>query len=421
MNVNIPYGTGVIKVSIPESRLAGILKNKSVTVKDAKKLIRKALRGGELKRMASGKNKILIVVPDGTRSAHLKEILPDILKEISHRSRIVDIIVATGLHKKHTSGELKALLGASIVRRCGVLQHDPGADSVIDFGKTEYGVPITLDKNIFNYEFIISVGVVEPHLYAGYSGGAKTIAIGLAGEATINATHGIRFLDDPSVSLGNVDGNRFQATLWHIIDKMRLSFLINIVNSPDGKAVKAYAGLTGDVFKKGVESAKKVFEVGAKNRAEVAICGIGYPKDINLYQASRAINYILNVDRPVVKRGGFVIVAADLKDGVGKSAAEERFYKELRNMRSPEGFVKHVKAKGCIAGEHRAYMVAKALADYNVVFVSRGRKDFLKDLPFKCFSSMKDALKYVDGITGKKAKLYVVPRSLATIARANSA
>ena len=420
MNINIPYGNGCIKFSLPGKRVAGILKNKKFTAKNIKPLIAQALSDKTLESLVSGKKKILIVVPDATRSGHLIDLLPAILRKIASAStRTIDIIIATGLHRKHTQEELKKLLGASIVRRCGILQHDPSTDSVIDFGLTEYGVPITLDKNLLNYEFVISTGVIEPHLYAGYSGGAKTIAIGLAGEATINATHSVRFLDDPSVNIGNLDKNKFQETLWHIIDKIQLSFSVNIVNSPDGKTIKVFAGPTKDVFKKGTMLAKKIFEVKARCQADIAICGIGYPKDINLYQASRALNYVLNVDSPVVRKKGFVIVAADLSDGIGDSFAEKRFYEELKNMRSPKDFVSRVKAKGCVAGEHRAYMVAKALMDYNVLFVSASKKDFLQNLPFKCFSDINDALSYVDGIRGKKTKIYVIPRSLATIARAD--
>lgn len=421
MNINIPYGNGQIRFSIPRKRVAGVLKNKKFIAKNIKLLIAAAFSDKTLENMVSGKKKILIVVPDATRSAHLTELLPAILRKIASSQRKIDIIVATGLHKKHTAQELKRLLGASIIRRCGILQHDPSTDSVIDFGRTQYGVPITLNKNLLNYEFVISTGVIEPHLYAGYSGGAKTIAIGLGGEATINATHSVRFLDDPSVNIGNLDENKFQETLWHIIDKIQLSFSVNIVNSPDGKAIKVFAGPTRDVFKKGTELAKKVFEVKTRSRAQIAICGIGYPKDINLYQASRALNYILNVDSSVVKRKGFVIVVADLKDGIGNSFAEKIFYEELKNMRSPKDFVSHIKASGCVAGEHRAYMVAKVLMNYNVLFVSGSKKEFLKNLPFKCYSDIRGALSYADDIIGKKAKIYVIPRSLATIARADSA
>ena len=414
MTINIPYGRSALKFSVPENRMLGILQNKGETAKNINKLLLKALRQ---KNVPFGKKKILIVVPDATRSGHLKDILPVLLKKISIPSRSVDIIIATGLHKKHTPLQLKELLGYPILRRYKVLQHDPYESSSLNFGETKYGVPSVLDKALSDYDFIISIGVIEPHLYAGYSGGAKTIAIGLAGVSTINATHSIKFLDDPAVTIGSLKGNPFQETLWHIIGNFSTIFSVNTVNDPDGKPLKVFAGPVKDVFEKGTDFAKGVFEVAAKEMCDIAICGIGYPKDVNLYQTSRAINYILSVDRPVVRKGGVLIVAAELTDGIGQSYVEKRFYEELKNMGSAESFIDRIKTKGCVAGEHRAYMVAKALLDYSVIFVSKGPKNFMKNLPIKYFEDMQGALHCAEGIAGKDAKIYVIPRALATIAK----
>ena len=210
MTVNIPYGNSYLKTDLPKGRVLGVLQNKDLEAKSINKLILKALRHTIV---PFRKKKVLIVVPDATRSGHLKEILPVLLRKISHPSRSISIIIATGLHKRHSSKEIGWLLGREVLKRCRILQHDPSEGSTVDLGRTEYGVPAVLNKNLFGYDFIISVGVIEPHLYAGYSGGAKTVAIGLAGETTINATHSIRFLDDPFTKIGFIDGNPFQDTL----------------------------------------------------------------------------------------------------------------------------------------------------------------------------------------------------------------
>lgn len=418
MKINLPYGNGSVSFSLPDDRVLGILQNKDLASKNIKKLILKSLRH---KDIPFRKKKVLVAVPDATRSAHLKEILPALTEKIASPGRSIDIIIATGMHKKHTPEQLQRLLGSPITKRHKILQHDPSGPSVTDFGRTKYGVPVELDKAILKYDFLISVGVIEPHLYAGYSGGAKTIAIGLAGAATINATHGIKFLDDPATGIGSLKGNRFQETLWHILENIPPVFSINTVNDQDGRALKVYCGPVKDVFEKGADFAGKVFEAAAAEEADIAICGIGYPKDINLYQASRAMNYVLGVDRPVVKKGGVVIIAAELKDGIGQSPAEKRFHDELKNMGSPADFVSRIKKEGCVAGEHRAYMVARALMEHNVIFVTALKRDFMEGLPFNFCRNTEEALKMAEGITGKDSKMYVIPRSLATIARLDSA
>lgn len=419
MIVNIPCGNGSLAFPVDENSLLGILENKNRPGANAKKLVLKTFRQKEI---PFGKKKVLIVVPDATRSAHLNEILPSLLEKISAPSRTIDIIIATGLHKPHTYDRVRDLLGSAVLKNHKVLQHDALKGTMTDFGRTKYGIPVTLDSNLKNYDYVISVGVIEPHLYAGYSGGAKTIAIGLAGEATVNATHNIKFLDNPAVAIGSVEGNPFQETLWHVMENSGTGaiFSINIVNNSEGKALKIFSGPVTNVFSKGIEFARMVFEVKVREEADIVVCGIGRPKDANLYQASRAINYVLNVDKPVVRKGGVVIVAAELRDGIGDSIAENIFYRELKNITSPANFVSHVKMNGCIAGEHRAYMVAKALLDYNIVFVTKEKMPFMEGLPFKCFNSPADALNFAKSIVGKEPKIYVIPRALATIARMSS-
>jgi nickel-dependent lactate racemase len=279
-------------------------------------------------------------------------------------------------------------------------------------------LPVRLNKCLREYDGIISVGVIEPHLYAGYSGGAKTIAIGLAAEALINATHNISFLDDPKVEIGRIEGNPFQDALWEIIRALPVIFSLNVVNSPDGHAVGVFAGAPEDVFKRGVSFAKGIYEIGATRRVDIVICGIGYPKDANLYQASRAINYIAGSGRSVLKDGGFLVIAAELSDGLGGGIVEKRCFEALAGMgpRVKE-FVEKIALNGCVGGEHRAYMIAKAMLRVNVIFVGKNAPKVLKGLPLAAFSDMEGALAYIDSRRGAGSKVCVVPHALSTIVR----
>lgn len=423
IDLNIPYGKRFLKFSLPSDRLLGVLENPSIKTKDVKKLLSESFVAHQSKNrldiLTRDKKKVLIVVPDCTRSAHLREILPPFLRRIRNKPCGIDIIVATGLHKKHNMRQLGELLGGDVIKQYNVISHDHAEKSLINLGSTKDGIPIILNKNLKNHDLVVSIGVIEPHLYAGYSGGAKTVAIGLAGEGTINATHNVKFLDNPLTKIGSIKENSFQNALWEIIDKSPIGFSVNVVNDQNGRALKIFSGTPREVFKDGTDFAKRVFEVEVKKPSSLAICGIGYPKDINLYQASRAINYILN-DRPIIRKGGVLIVAAELKRGAGDGVSEKRFYKELKNMGSPEDFTEKIKRKGCIAGEHRAYMVAKGILDYKIIFVSKGRKNLMKGLPFGYFENLYDALDCADGILGRGSKIYVIPRALSTIARLKS-
>lgn len=419
--LKIAYGKDRMDFSLPAEMVLQVLQARDTGPKDTERLLSESFDApigkDKLEDAVMNKKKVLIVVPDITRSAHLKKILPYVLTRLNKTKVLIDIIIATGLHKKHDDAQLKELLGEEVVKNFNVLSHEQGAGNLLNFGYTKTNVPIVLDKALKEHDFIVSIGVIEPHLYAGYSGGVKTVAIGLAGAATISATHSIAFLDNPLTAIGSIDNNPFQDTLREIAKKAEVDYCINVINGCAGEPVKIVSGDTEEVFRSGVEFSKSIFEVEAAQATDIVICGIGHPKDINLYQASRAINYVVNVDRPVLKKGGILIIAAELKDGIGESASEKRFYQSLEGMRSPAEFIMNAKKEGCVVGEHRAYMVAKALIDYNIIIVSPGRKDFMTGLPVQYFSGIEDAVKYAIGKMGSGAKAHIIPKALSTIAR----
>lgn len=358
-----------------------------------------------------------MAVTDDTRRAHLKAVMPPLLGRIDDGKRAIRIMVATGLHKPQTAVQLKRLLGSRITSKYDILPHGPDGPGIVRAGRTSLGVPITLDRNLFGHDIVLSVGVIEPHLYAGYSGGAKTVAIGLAGSDTINCTHGSRFLDDPLTAIGRIDRNPFQNTLWEVASKTRLAFSVNVVNGHGGEPAGVFCGEPRAVFGEGVAFARRIYEVTAQAQADVVVCGIGYPKDVNLYQASRALNYVVNVDRPVLRKGGALIVAAEMRDGPGSSRAELKFLDTLKAMRSPAGLLERMRRCGFKAGEHRAYMVAGAMAGYEAVFVTAGSRRFMDGLPLRRFGTVGEALAYADTITGQDSRIHVIPHALATIAR----
>lgn len=361
--------------------------------------------------------KVLVVVPDMTRKAHLKVVLPEILRSMVNGqwSMGVKIIVATGLHKQHTRAELKNLVGEKIFSRYTVITHTQKKSDLVCRGKTKDGIPVILNKNLFEADYIVTVGLIEPHLYAGYSGGAKTVAIGLAGEETINATHHPRFLDKPGTAIGAVKDNPFQDCLWEIIKDLPIRRAVNIVNDRSGKLKRVFTGDLKRVFDKGVRFAKKTFEKKFDKSFDAVICEVSPPKDVNLYQASRAFNYVLNTKRPIVKKGGMVLVRASLKEGFGGGIAEKRFAIALKNMRSPEELVSIVKKGGCVAGQHRAYMVAKAMAGAKLGFIGPRAALYTENLPFVSFPTVKSAVRFIKNAKGRKAKIYIIHHSLSMI------
>ncbi|MFA5388169.1 MAG: lactate racemase domain-containing protein [Candidatus Omnitrophota bacterium] len=333
--------------------------------------------------------KTIIAVPDFTREAHLKKILPPVLKDNAG----AEIIIATGLHRSPTKKEIRKNLGA-ITDKINISVHNHR--DALYFGRSKAGVPVWLNKKLKEADRVITVGVVEPHLYAGYSGGVKVVAIGLAGEKTINYTHHPRFLDSSGTKITNLRNNPFQDYIQEIISIIPIKYSINIVNDNKGDILKIFKGAPENSFRNAVKYSKKIFEKKVYGCFDIVICGTPAGKGINMYQASRAFNYIANTKKPAIKKNSLLLVKAGLEEGFGRGLGEKRFMKKLLEMKDPDKLIDKIKKGGCLAGEHRAYMVAKALKKAKLGFISKNARLYKnKVLPFLFFGSLKETGQYI--------------------------
>ena len=359
--------------------------------------------------------KIIIAVPDFTREAHLKKILPGLLDKLikkGARYKDIEILIATGLHRQPTKKEVRNNLGR-IAKRVRVSSHD--YRNVFYAGRSKGNVPMYLDKKLKGADSIITIGVVEPHLYAGYSGGVKVLSIGLAGEKTINATHHPRFLDHPGTRICSIKGNIFQGFIHEAASGLPITYSINIINNKNDGILKVFEGRPETCFKNAVRYSQKIFEKKIYRFIDAVICGIPAGKGVNIYQASRIFNYVADTRSPVIKKESFVLVKAGLEEGFGKGLGERRFMKKILGMKDPDNLIDEIKKGGCLAGEHRAYMVAKALKKARLGFISKRAYLYKnKGLPFLFFESLSEAKRYIRK-NFKRPKIYYLKNAFTTI------
>ncbi len=360
--------------------------------------------------------KTIIAVPDFTREAHLKKILPALIKKLNSQrisNKDIEILIATGLHRPPTKKDIIDTLG-NIANKIKVSVHNYGKNSVAYFGKTKKGIPVYLNKKIKNADSIITVGVVEPHLYAGYSGGTKVVAIGLAGEKTINATHHPKFLDHPATRICTITKNPFRNFINEVDRLLPVKYSINIINNKNGNLLRIFKGDPQSSFKKAVRYSQKIFEKKINTCFDAIICGIPEAKAINMYQASRAFNYVADTEKSVLKKNPLILVKADLKEGFGKGLGEKRFMNKMLEMKDPKELIANIKKRGCLAGEHRAYMVAKAILKARLGFISRKANLYKnKSLPFLFFENLEEARKSIT----KESRIYYLKNAFSTILR----
>jgi len=359
--------------------------------------------------------KIIIAVPDFTREAHLKKILPGLLNKLAGegvRYKDIEILIGTGLHRQPTKKEIGYNLG-SIADKVKISSHN--YKNVFYAARSKRNIPIYLDKKLKNADSIITVGVVEPHLYAGYSGGVKVLSIGLAGEKTINATHHPRFMDHPGTRICSVKNNPFQDFIQETASILPVKYSVNIINDENGKMVKVFEGKPGPCFRKAIGYSRKAFEKKINRYFDVIICDVPSSKGMNIYQASRPFNYVANTRSPVIKNTSLILVNAGLEEGFGKGLGEKRFMKKMLEMRHPDKLISEIKKGGCLAGEHRAYMVAKALKKAKLGFISKNARLYRnKGLPFLFFEGLGEAKKYLRN-KFKKPKIYHLKNAFATV------
>ena len=315
----------------------------------------------------------VIAVTDATRDCPDDRFLPPLLAAIEAggiAAPQITIVVATGLHRASTEAEKRAKLGPAVVARCRVVDHDAqDPDAIVDLGRTAAGIPATTNRLALEADLLVSTGVVEPHQYAGYSGGAKTVAIGLAGEPTIAATHGIAMLDQAGVRLARLEGNPFHEAVVEIGRLAGLELVINLVADADGRPLAVAAGEPEAVHHHLAGVAAEAFTVPVARRADVAIAGVGAPKEANLYQATRAVTYLHFGPVPAVRPGGVYLLPATIPEGAGAGVGERRFFEALRDAPGPAELVERLRREGARGGEQRAYLVARVLGEASIIVV----------------------------------------------------
>jgi len=362
----------------------------------------------------------VIAVTDLTRACPDDVLVPPLLDELNAGGipdDRVSVIVAVGLHRATTDEEKRAKLGG-VVDRVRVFDsegRDPAKWAFL--GEVPpYDVPAYVQRAVVEADLVIATGIVEPHQYAGYSGGAKTVAIGCCGEPVITATHGMRFLEDPGVRLGRLVGNPFQATVREIARRAGLRFCINVVTDDRERVVAVASGAPDTVHDHLAGVAAEIYTRPIDKQYDIAIAGVGAPKDVNLYQASRAATYLRFAPTPVVREGGAIIVPARLDEGAGEGAGEQRFLAALESAASPAAVVERARVHFA-GGEQRAVMVALTLQHCQIIVAASEAPEVVRLAKLRAAVDVEEALDIAYEHVGRprRASVLLVPHALHTL------
>jgi len=379
-----------------------------------------------LRQMARRTMNVCIAFTDATRACPDKVLVPALLRELAIAGvpeERITLLCATGVHRPSTFEEKVAKLGADVTLRYKVVDHEARNPALLanlgSMGRPHMSlpadVPVFVNRLAAEADLLIATGTVEPHQYAGYSGGGKTVVIGCGGEATIAATHGPAFLDDARVRVGRVASNPLQAVIREGAKRAGLDFVVNVVLDGDRQAVVVQAGNPVAVHEQLVAFAMKLYEVPVPRQYDVVMAGIASPKDENLYQATRAPTYVGLASMPVVRQGGVIITSARCPEGPGRGPGEKRFFERLSQAGDLSVMLEDLRQHGLQAGEQRAYMLAQVLLKHTVIMVGAECPDIVRDCKMVPAATMDEAVSIARGIVGDQATALVLPNALQTL------
>ncbi len=372
-----------------------------------------------LREIAKPGDRVCIVFTDVTRASPDHLLVPALLRELEAagvHDEDITLLCGIGMHRPSTPEERVAKLGAEVVARYRVIDNEPqNPRALVDLGVTPGGVPVSAHRAAVEADLLIGTGLVEPHQYAGYSGGRKTVAVGAAGEALIAHTHGPAFVDHPGTRLGRIEGNPFHEAITEAARRADLRFILNVVLDDEKRVVCVKAGEPVETHQQLVTFARSIYEVDIPHQYDVAIGGVGFPKDANLYQASRAASYLFFAPTPVVKPGGFLIIPARCEEGAGDGVGEQRFLAAMRDAPDVQSILDDTHAHGYPPGQQRAFVMAKVLEGARVVIVGSECPDVVAACKMTPAATMEEALALAASKQGNELDVLIVPHALLTL------
>jgi nickel-dependent lactate racemase len=407
------FGHSQVSVRVPSTNLLGIFGPREGTgargaeSRDADARLRDALAHPvgtpRLRDLARPGQAVAIVTSDLTRPCPSERLLPPVLDELA-AAGIPDedamVVVALGLHRPMSAPELEATVGSGVYRRVRVINHNP--TDTVRLGVTSAGTPVEFFRPLVEADLRVCLGVLEFHYFAGYSGGAKAILPGCASEATVRANHAM--MVRPEATAGRLEGNPVRADIEEGAGLLGVDFILNVVfsaGSDRGRIVGAVAGEVTGAHRRGCEVVAQRGMVPIPRQADIVLVSAGgYPKDVNLYQAQKALDNAAHA----VREGGVIILVAECSEGLGN----DTFEAWMREARSPDELLDRIQREFVLGG-HKAAAVASVLKRATVFLVSALPDESARCCGLVPFDDLGEAIEAALREVGRAADMIVIP------------
>ncbi len=422
--LKFPFGRGELEIEIDEERLKGILlsrahefeasKSETEIVKEA---ISNPIGSKKLSELARHKEDIVIISSDHTRPVPSQITMPLLLDEIksTNPQANITILVATGFHRASTEGELRDKYGDKIVDEVNIEMHNSRDDSqMVNLGKLPSGGDMFLNKRAIEADLLIAEGFIEPHFFAGYSGGRKSVLPGVASKTTVLANHCAEFIDSENARTGNLKGNPMHKDMLYAAAKAGLAFILNVVIDSEKKVINAFAGHREKAHLKGVEFVSSLAGVEAEPAEIVITTNGGYPLDQNIYQAVKG----MTAAEASCKEDGVIIIAAGCAEGHGGA----EFYRTFRDAASVQEIMDDILDRGrneTVPDQWETQILARILLKFKVIMITEpAQQKIVEEMGMYWAKDLKLAVKKAEELIEKKnPAITVIPDGVSVIVK----
>lgn len=423
---SLPFGKEKIKFELPEEQVAGVLVSHAHEYKAPKseaELVADALANPigspKLSELAKGKKNCVIISSDHTRPVPSHIIMPQLLAELRKGNPDIDItiLIATGMHRATTKEELIAKYGKEIAEHEKFVIHVSRNDEdMVSVGTLPSGGDCRINKVAANADLLISEGFIEPHFFAGMSGGRKSVLPGIASKVTVLANHCSEFINSPNARTGILQGNPIHEDMLYAAKAAKLAFICNVVIDADKKVIAAFAGDREKAHYAGVDFEMKLAGVKPVPADIVITTNGGYPLDQNIYQSVKG----MTAAEATCKEGGVIIDVSSCSDGHGG----EDFYNNLKNAESIQKAMDEILARGrneTVFDQWEAQILMRMLLKFTIIMVTEAPQQMVEDMHMKYAASIDDALAMAKDVLAKKGitdpRITVIPDGVSVIVK----
>ena len=417
--VAVPCHRSHAVFEIPDENFLGsFLPHGEAAAPDPAAEVRRALEAPigspRLAELAKHAKTCVVICSDHTRPVPSKFIIPAMLEELRRGNPDLDItlLIATGCHRGTTVAELEGKFGPEIVAKERIVVHDCDDSALLsEAGTLPSGGRLIVNKLAMDCDLLVAEGFIEPHFFAGFSGGRKSVLPGIASRVTVLANHCAEFIESPCARTGILENNPIHRDMVYAGRRAKLAFIVNTVIDGEKRIVRAFAGDMEEAHRVGAEFCRRQARVEVPEADVVITSNGGYPLDMNVYQSVKG----MTAAEAVCREGGVIIMVSGCSDGHGG----ESFYKALKTASSPDEILERVRTvpRDATTPDQWQYQImARVLKRFKVLmYAPECSSDMLKEMMVEPVASPEAALARAFAVCGKDAKVAVLPDGVSVI------